>query len=94
MGGNSNFVDRYFNRWLAGVYELDSLPGTSHLMQSLARGRMDVDDARSLIEHCPRLVVMLIDGLPSGIGVSGFGDFIKAAERGLLTRSVIERAMR
>lgn len=94
MGGKGDFVDSFFNRWLSSVYELDSMPGTLHLMQSLARGRLDVDDARSLMEHCPRLVAMLIDGLPRGIGVYGFGDFIRAAERGLLTRSVIERAMR
>lgn len=88
------YAERYFNRWLVSHYELEETPGVIHLYQSLGGGRINADEAKSLAVHSPRFVAMLIYGMSSWLGIHSVKDFITAAERGLLTRSVIERAMR
>lgn len=76
------------------MYDLDSHPGTDHLAQALARGRIDGDDARCLLEHVPRLTNMLFEGLTGMFGEVTPRRFFELAEGGYLTRSVVERAMR
>lgn len=77
-----------------GRYKLDHHPATTHLMQALARGRIDAEDARSLLEHAPRFTHHLCEGLVPMFGKVTPGYFIQLARDGYLTQSVIERAMR
>lgn len=77
-----------------GRYKLDHHPATTHLMQALARGKIDVDDARSLLEHAPRFTHHLCEGLVPMFGKVTPGYFVELARGGYLTLSVIERAMR
>lgn len=77
-----------------GLYKLDDHPATQHLMQALARGRIDVEDARSLMEHAPRFTHNLCEGLAPMFGKVTPRRFIDLARDGYLTQSVIERAMR
>lgn len=68
--------------------------GLLSFIQAMHRGRIDKEEALSIIESSPRLA----EALMSGLSVSGYGDvtprrFIELASNGSLVSGLISRAL-
>lgn len=85
-------VAAWIDGWLRDRASGDDT-GAVHLRQALNSGRIGSDEARALMEHSPRFVTMLIDGLAPVYGRLSHRQFIDYARRGLLTNAVVARAM-